>query len=191
MNGSGNKNLGEEKRFKIELKHWVGALIVGVVAGLVIFGMLRGQEFLASFLIGREAKRVQEEFERPYKEDKYGGKTPEQTFDMFLAVLRKGDIDLASKYFELENQEEWLEKLSQYKENNNLSDFLKELERERKEWEFIKNDGETAEYSYTVVVERATKTKFGDQIIDIPPGEYKNSIIFIKSINKLWKISSL
>ena len=191
MNGSGNQNLGEEKRFKIELKHWVGALIVGVVAGLVIFGMLRGQEFLANFLIGREAKRVQEEFERPYKEDKYGGKTPEQTFDMFLAALRKRDIDLASKYFVLENQEEWLEKLSQYKENNNLSDFLKELERERKEWEFIKNDGETAEYSYTVVVEKATKTKFGGQIIDIPPGEYKNSIIFIKSINKLWKISSL
>ncbi len=178
-------------KFRIGLKHWTGTLIIAVIAGFVIFGLLRGQEFLASFLVGRETKKIQRELERPYREDKYGGKTPEETFDLFLEALRKGDIELASKYFELENQEEWVEKLSQYKENNSLSDFLKELERERKEWKFIKNDGEIAEYGYTVVVEKPTKTKFNDQIIDIPPGEYKNSIIFIKSFNKLWKISSL
>lgn len=186
-----NGQMQPKKRFRIELKHWTDTLIIAVIAGFVIFGLIRGQEFLASFLISRETKKIQRELERPYREDKYGGKTPEETFDLFLEALRKGDIELASKYFELENQEEWIEKLSQYKKDNSLSNFLKELERERREWQFIKNDGETAEYSYTVVVEEATKTKFGDQIIDIPPGEYKNSIIFIKSINKLWKISSL
>lgn len=191
MDGDGNKNFFNRVNFKLGLRHWIGTLIVAIVAGFVIFGFLRSQEFLASFLANRETNRVIKELERPYREDKYGGKTPEETFDLFLEALRKGDIELASKYFELENQEEWLEKLSQYKENNNLSDFLKELERERKEWQFVKNDGETAEYSYRVVVEKPTKTKFGDQIVDIPPGEYKNSIIFIKYINKLWKISSL
>ena len=188
---SQNDQMQPKKRFKIGLKHWTGTLIIAVIAGFVIFGLIRGQEFLANFLVSRETKKIQRELERPYREDKYGGKTPEETFDLFLEALRKDDIDLASKYFEIENQEEWIEKLSQYKRDDNLLDFLKELERERREWQLIKNNGEVAEYSYTVVVERATKTKFGDQILDVPAGEYKNSIIFVKPLNRLWKISAL
>lgn len=36
--------------FKIGLKHWIGTILIAIVASLVIFGMLRGQNFLADFL---------------------------------------------------------------------------------------------------------------------------------------------
>jgi hypothetical protein len=34
--------------------------------------------------------------------DTYGGKTPEETLQMFIDALKKGDIELASKYFALD-----------------------------------------------------------------------------------------
>src|SRR3989344_2309625 len=36
------------------------------------------------------------------KQDTYGGKTPEETLQMFIEALKKEDIELASKYFQLE-----------------------------------------------------------------------------------------
>ena len=36
--------------FKLGLKHWTGTVIVAVLAGFVIFGLLRGQEILNNFL---------------------------------------------------------------------------------------------------------------------------------------------
>ena len=31
--------------------------------------------------------------------DTYGGKTPQETLDMFISAVEKGDYELASKYF--------------------------------------------------------------------------------------------
>lgn len=186
-----NKNFYNRGAFKIELRHWTGTLIVAIVAGFVIFGLLRGQEFLASFLVGRETKKIQRELERPYREDKYGGKTPEETFDLFLEALRKGDIELASKYFELENQERWNEKLNEYKRSALLDDFLLDYEQTRREWSLSSNDGLRAEYNYTETISKNTKTKIGDQVIEIPAGTYVNSVVFIKSLSGVWKISEL
>src|SRR3989344_3905403 len=47
-----------------------------------------------------------EKAEKAYVEamtaDTYGGKTPKETLDLFVAALKKGDIELASKYFLLD-----------------------------------------------------------------------------------------
>ncbi|MEK7203720.1 MAG: helix-hairpin-helix domain-containing protein [Patescibacteria group bacterium] len=56
----------------INLKHWIGTLIVAIIAGFVIFGLVRGQEFLANFLINRELKKIEKEQEKirlPYQEN--------------------------------------------------------------------------------------------------------------------------
>lgn len=180
---------GRNKKFKIALKHWTGTIIIGVFAVTVIFGLLRGREFLANFLLSREQERIQKELERPYREDKYGGKTPEETFDMFLDALKKGDIELASKYFILKKQDDWETLFNQYKNENIFEDFVKELEKNRQEWKLIKNNGQEAEFQYLVIVKKETTTKFGDQILNVPPGTYKNSITFQKNqFTKLWKI---
>lgn len=41
----------------------------------------------------------QKNFEEAMKNDTYGGKTPEETLKMFIDALKKGDAELASKYF--------------------------------------------------------------------------------------------
>ncbi len=164
------KNFFNRGSFKIGLKHWIGTLIVAIVAGFVIWGLLNGQEFLANFLADRETNKAIKELERPYREDKYGGKTPEETFDLFLEALRKEDIELASKYFELENQEDWLEDISKLKQRGLLEVFIKDLQEDRKRWVLKSTDSVTIEYN----------------IIGTP-----SSVIFIKETNGIWKIESL
>jgi len=55
--------------------------------------------------------------EQRYKNDKYGGKTPEETYAMFLEALKKKDIGLASKYFVLDKQEEYKKALKEIDNN--------------------------------------------------------------------------
>lgn len=49
-------------------------------------------------------------YDKAMREDIYGGKTPQETLSMFIDALKKGDIDLASKYFALDenlSRDEW------------------------------------------------------------------------------------
>ncbi len=59
--------------------------------------------------------------EKPYREDIYGGDTPEETLQMFLDALRKGDIELAAKYIDVDHREKEYEYLKGWKENNMLN----------------------------------------------------------------------
>lgn len=49
--------------------------------------------------------------EKQYREDTYGGATPEETLKLFVAALEKKDYTLASKYFIPEKQVENLKKM--------------------------------------------------------------------------------
>lgn len=62
--------------------------------------------------------------EEQYKNDTYGGNTPEETLNLFIAALKKGDTDLASKYFVVEKQGEWKGKLEETRKNSNLESFI-------------------------------------------------------------------
>lgn len=48
----------------------------------------------------------EERHKQALREDTYGGKTPEETLQMFIEALKKGDIELASKYFALDTNEQ-------------------------------------------------------------------------------------
>ena len=67
------------------------------------------------------------DLKKAYDEDTYGGKTPEETLQLFIDALKKGDIDLAAKYFVVEKQEEWRESLERVKEGNKLDSMLRDL----------------------------------------------------------------
>ncbi len=58
------------------------------------------------------------------RQDTYGGKTPQETLDLFVEALRAEDIELASKYFIVgENDkidEKWIEGLRKTKESGKL-----------------------------------------------------------------------
>ena len=75
----------------------------------------------------------QASIEKPFREDVYGGKTPEETWAMFLDALKKGDIDLASKYFVVDKQAEWKEKIKTIMDKGKLNTILKNFSTFEKE----------------------------------------------------------
>src|SRR3989344_1660546 len=75
----------------------------------------------------KETDAFQESLRKPYKEDTYGGKTPEETWTMFLDALKKGDVELASKYFVVEKQEEESQDLQKAKDEGRLVQIINNL----------------------------------------------------------------
>ena len=75
-------------------------------------------------------------YEAAMKADIYGGKTPQETLDMFVAALKKEDMDLASKYFALDTNEnspdyltrkKWESGLIDIRNNNKVSEVISKL----------------------------------------------------------------
>lgn len=61
--------------------------------------------------LARGLEQMTKERELLYKNDLYGGKTPEETFVMYVEALKKGDLELASRYFVLSGQAKELDAL--------------------------------------------------------------------------------
>ena len=105
------------------------------VGGLVLAAVAVGVLFLADYIRYRSspeyrAEQYLKDLERRYREDPYGGSTPEETLQLFIDALKKGDVELASKYFLIENQSEIKTKLTEKKERdpNNLTSIINRLE---------------------------------------------------------------
>jgi hypothetical protein len=62
-------------------------------------------------------QRSVDQYAKEIKADKYGGKTPEETYAMFVEALKKEDIDLAVKYFVKEEQSEYKKMFEDIKKN--------------------------------------------------------------------------
>ena len=87
--------------------------------------------------IGREQAaqlKLYQEKEAAYIEamtaDTYGGKIPQETLDLFVAALRAGDVELASKYFLLDenlSREKWSDLLKDIKERNYLEKLAEDI----------------------------------------------------------------
>ena len=83
----------------------VAAVILVLACIFAWFGYFspeaRGER--ASQKQAEQAQRALDELEEAMRNDTYGGATPEETLQLFIAALEAGDIDLASKYFTLED----------------------------------------------------------------------------------------
>ena len=130
--------------------------------------------------VDKSVERFQESLEEPYKKDTYGGKTPEETWAMYLDALKKGDIELASKYFSVGDQEKIKQALLDGQSQDNLKLYLEQLssplQKNESLSDFILADKERAYYYYMVK--------------DIETGEpFKNTIEFyLNPYTKAWKI---
>lgn len=68
--------------------------------------------------LAEELKKIeQEDYERAMA-DTYGGKTPQETLQMYIDAVEKGDYELASKYFVLSGQETEMQNLSNIAKEN-------------------------------------------------------------------------
>ena len=98
------------------------ALVLVAFAGLGMFKqwqMRKGVENFAETL-----KRLDQEDYRRAMADTYGGKTPQETLQMYIAAVEKGDYELASKYFIGEKQEKWRKELIEIKNVDKTDAFL-------------------------------------------------------------------
>ena len=145
-------------------------LAIGAVAA-VGFGVL----FFIQYLRNAEdpekqAQEYVEALEKAYREDQYGGNTPEETLNLFIDALKKGDTDLAAKYFIIDEQEKIREDLLGAKNSNNLENVIKRIE----SLKLNKRDGDSAFF---------TATDVNDVL------EYQ--AMLRKNINEKWKIIDL
>jgi len=113
-------------------KKYLIILIIFIILGLLV-------SFLVWFLSPQirqawQLKKGTERFnqtlkvlEAKYANDSYGGKTPEETYQLFLEALKNQDIDLASKYFILDKQEEYKKLLTSIKNNNDWDKMMADL----------------------------------------------------------------
>lgn len=79
--------------------------------------------------LARELERLEKEVFVRKAADTIGGKTPQETLDMFIQAVEKGDYELASRYFVIERQEQWKKDLSTAK---NTEEFLKAVIKAKK-----------------------------------------------------------
>jgi len=86
-----------------------GVIVVGLLVwagnlGLQLYQQWSQQRYIASV----------EVLKAEYKNDTYGGATPEETLQLFIKAFQAGDLELASKYFIIEKREEYLAKMQNW-----------------------------------------------------------------------------
>ncbi|MDP3975266.1 MAG: hypothetical protein Q8P88_03220 [Candidatus Jorgensenbacteria bacterium] len=114
-------------------KFWkFAAAFVGIVivAGAVLWALdyfspeARGDR--ESQLNYQKYEKAISDMEEVLRADTYGGTTPQETLDLFVDALRKGDVELASKYFSLEDgvmNKELEDKLRKVEESGKLDEI--------------------------------------------------------------------
>ncbi len=112
---------------------WKGFLkFLGVALGIVLLGVgaLFGLQYW-QYRTSDEYRAIQDlkDLERQYAEDPYGGDTPEETLRLFIDALKAGDMELASKYFVLDKQEQWKNDLLIIQEKGLVDEMVRDLER--------------------------------------------------------------
>lgn len=151
----------------------------------------RGVENAQSWLLERKLEAVREK----YRNDFDGGKTPEETLDLFIAALKRGDIEQASKYYVLEKQGEELahlrdDILGKYGDLQKSIDFYTRIKEKGTKWCNEKGTGCIYEYVFTETATTTYNVVGMNQKIIVPPGEKTTESIDV-ALNKLsgvWKI---
>lgn len=99
-------------------------LALGFFAGALVRGL-----FYEFYQKPRIEARTLQPYIKLWREDVYGGKTPEETWRLYLDALKKGDIELASKYFVVEERDRKLRGLLSVKEGGKLEELIKSREK--------------------------------------------------------------
>lgn len=157
--------------------------IIFVLLFVAVIGYVSGNLTKYSLDVRKADKavdRFQGSLEQPYKEDTYGGKTPEETWAMYIDAVKKGDVDLASMYYAVGVQKKRRDFLVEEKQIDGLKLYIEQLstplQKDESLPDFILANKEKAHYYYMVK--------------DIETGEMiKNTVEFyVNPYTKVWKI---
>ncbi len=156
---------------------------------------VQGSNWFLNYLLISQQRSYLEEL----KNDRYGGKTPEETLDLFLEALKKNDPKLAARYYYLEfryKRKKSFEKvLSEEGSLKSTYDNVLEVKTKGNKTcrysDMFKTD--ICIFSYTRILKEDTIFKAEgreDIAIKLPKGyEQKISIMLIKNpYNNIWKL---
>ena len=97
---------------------FIGGFLALLILGLAVFWAAQYYQYRKNPEF--RAEKYMEDLERQYAEDTYGGFTPEETLQLFIDALKKGDIELASKYVLIEDQQKVKQDLLEAKNAGNF-----------------------------------------------------------------------
>jgi len=105
------------------------SILIIVLAGIYLLGwgimkyeQWHGQKRVQE--LAQELERIEREQYEKKKADTIGGQTPQETLEMFISAVEKGDYELASKYFVIEKQEQWKNHLPEIANAQKIETFL-------------------------------------------------------------------
>ena len=122
---------------------FLGIVLLGFVVLYVIRYFQYGQNKDVRAI--QNNQKTSDNTKRASASDPYGGVTPEATLKLFIDALKKGDTNLAAKYFVADMQDQWAQDLSEMRQKGLLTDLLKDLETLKIE----KNNGTEAVFAPT------------------------------------------
>ena len=131
---------------------------VGVVLLLVLAVYLKG--YFDWYLAGAKYREInanaqayiasqekqQAALEAQYKNDPYGGATPEETLRLFIEALKAGNLENASNYYLPEQRDKGLSELRISSQRGYLNSYIQILDQESKAYPF--QDGKTYEIKF-------------------------------------------
>src|SRR3989344_2535021 len=105
-------------------------------AGVVVLAVLifylameagfRTKDWLDLKKANKEAKNFNESILKMFQDDTYGGKTPEETFNLFVTALKNEDVDLAVKYIvlDIERRQKYYDEFNEKKQKGELKKYI-------------------------------------------------------------------
>lgn len=175
-----------------------GLVLLAIIAAVVWVGYEIAYPEYQQWKFNRWAENFNKGWEDYFKNDTYGGKTPEETYNLYIAALKRGDTETASKYFYWERQVKQKEKLDELKAKGELEKYIADLPK----WEELKEEeyGVKEEKIYVFIekTDKPEKVKLPDGkggfIEEIfPPGDYVSfrANFYLNKAANIWKIYSL
>lgn len=152
-----------------------------LLAAIIIAGVLIGWEigirvyfyYIRPYFSGMAYRNYVDDYIQLQLNDKVGGDTPEETVDLFIAALKKGDYDLASKYFVIDEQEKWKKMFDEATKQQN-EDWAKEIEGSKNFWHKEIQAEDKIEFWYNTGEGENKRT---------------HSVYLQKNMNNKWKIN--
>jgi len=136
---------------------------------------------------------AEQDYLNALKNDKYGGKTPEETYFMYLDALKKSDIALASKYYiGAEGPGRAYKWLARLQSEGWLEEYVSELPTDwsrLREQEYWMKDSKEFVFTYLRKRDIVTYPDPGGEPLKLLAGERQSSIIFqFSKPAQIWKL---
>ncbi|MFA5022949.1 MAG: hypothetical protein WC385_03265 [Candidatus Paceibacterota bacterium] len=106
---------------------WVVIILVVVVLSVIVWQTKILQRINQTWQERQFLSKV-ENIKNTWRNDTAGGATPEETLKMFITAFKAGDLELASKYFVVDKQVEFLAKMQNWVKLGKGEEIIKSLE---------------------------------------------------------------